>query len=105
MGEIVGGVKGFCFTSAVLFSCMLKGRLGLLRNRLRGLERLGCRGLVGRGDVSVEFSAAHHGEEDVEASACKRDDCGVVPLAFFAFSFIELPGTLVESNRCKGRLP
>ena len=29
------------------------------------------------------------------------DDCGVVSFAFFAFSFIELPGTLVESDRCK----
>ena len=98
-------MKGFCFTLRMLFSGMLKSRLGFLRNRLRGLEWLGCCGLLGCGDVSVEFSAAHHGEEDVEASACECDDCGVVSFAFVAFSFVELPGTLVESDRCKGRLP
>ena len=66
---------------------------------------LGCCGLPGCRDVLVELAASHHGEENVEASACERDDCGVVSFAFFAFSFIELPGTLVESDRCKRRLP
>ncbi len=65
---------------------------------------LGCCGLLRCGDVSVELAAAHHGEENVEASACECDDCGVVSFAFFAFSFIELPGTLVESDRSNGRV-
>ena len=34
MGEVVGGVEGFCFTSAMLFSGTLRSRLGLLLNRL-----------------------------------------------------------------------
>ena len=70
-----------------------------------GLVALGCCGLLDCGDVSVVLAVSHHGEEDVEASACECDDCGVVSFAFFAFLFIELPGTLVESDRCKRRLP
>ena len=50
---------------------------------------LGCCGLLDCGDVSVVLAVSHHGEEDVEASACECDDCGVVSFVFFAFSFIE----------------
>ena len=76
--------------------------IGLLCNRLGwGVLALGCCGLLDCRDISVELAASHHGEENVEAPACECDDCGVVSFAFFAFSFIELPGTLVESDGCK----
>lgn len=65
---------------------------------------LGCCGFLDFGDFSVELATAHHGEENVKASARETNDYGVVSFAFCAFSFIELPGTLVDSDRCKRRL-
>ena len=53
---------------------------------------LGCRGLLGCGDISVELAVLHHGEDNVEAPACERDDCGVVSFAFFVFSFYRIAG-------------
>lgn len=99
------GCEGFLLHAADVVFEYAEEPIGLPAQSASGLEGLGRCGLLGCGDVSVEFSAAYHGEEDVEASACERDDWGVVSFAFFAFSFIELPGTLVESDRCKRRLP
>ena len=107
MGEVVEGREGLllCFVDVVFGH--LEEAIGLAVQSPwdEVLLVLGCCGLLDCGDVSVELAVSHHGEENVEAPACECDDCGVVSFAFFAFSFIELPGTLVESDRCKRRLP